>query len=95
MIAKREDPIAVPRGHELQRFGVGVSEAGVLDVRVEVANVNKSCAVPVGAGGQRAGHLFLADLGADRDDLPLLDVCSKADYQVGEALKGLLVKAAE
>ena len=91
-------PAAVA-GHSLGEYSALVA-AGVLTLSEAAPLVRFRAqamqdAVPVGAGGQRAGHLFLTDLGADRDDLPLLDVCSKADHQVGEALKGLLVKAAE
>ena len=47
----------------------------------------------VGARGERAHHLLLAQLGADRDDLALLHVGGEADGEVGEALERRLVEA--
>ena len=80
LVTEREDPLAVPGGDEFQRLRVGAREACVLDVRVEVAHVNEARPVAVGACCQCPGHLFLADLSADRDDLALLNVGAEADH---------------
>ena len=94
LVAEREHPLAEPRRDELERVLRGVLEPRALDVDVEVGRVDELRAVAVGAGGERAHDLLLADLAADRDDLAGLDVGAEADEQVGEALQRGGVEAA-
>ena len=59
-----------------------------LTCRSKYVDVDEARAVAVGARRERAHHLLLAELGADRDDLARLDVGGEADDEVGEALPG-------
>ncbi len=93
LIAERDDAVAEPRRDEVERVLGGVQQALALDVQVEVRHIGELRAVTVGAGGQRARDLLLADLGSDRDDLARLNVRAESDEQVGEAFEGLRVEA--
>ena len=86
MLAQREDPLAEPRRHVVERVLVGVEDAGALDVQVELRHVDVLRARAIRGGGDRARQLELARLGGDRDDLPALHVGGEAHDELGEAV---------
>ena len=87
VLAEREDALAEPRRHVVERVLGGVLDPRALDPRVEPADVDELGAAPVGALGQRADQPLLAGLAADGHDLALLQVAPEADREVGEPLE--------
>ena len=60
-----------------------MQDAFALQPRVEVGDVDVESAPLVGCSGDRAGQLFLAELGGDADDLAPLNV-GAVDGELGE-----------
>ena len=87
LVAQRKQPLAEPRGHEIQRVVRCVRDPRALDVHVEVLHVHEFRPAPVCASGDGSRERLLSGLGADRHDLPGLDVGAEGNDQIGEALK--------
>jgi hypothetical protein len=87
LAADLQSPLAVPRGHELERLVRRVLDPGPFDERIEVRDVDEPGSVPVGGRGDRARQRFLSELAADRDDLIRLHVCAEADGELRQPLQ--------
>jgi hypothetical protein len=86
-VAELEHPLAVPLRHEIERVLGCELEAGFLDVRVEVDDIDEAGATFICALGDRPDDRLHAGLPFDRDDLPGLDIRAEVDGQLGEALE--------
>ena len=89
MFAARSSPRSSIRwpshgGTQPSVSSLGVGEARVLDIRVEVHDVDVLRAVPVGGISDGAGQLLLARARGDTDDLAGLHVGTVPDQQRGE-----------
>src|SRR5439155_15317681 len=81
-----EDPLAVPRRHELQRVLRRVGDAGALDPRIEPLHVDEARSQAIGLGGDRARQRLLARLTTDHDDLAGLDVRAETYGELRETV---------
>jgi len=84
-----QQPRRQPRGHGVERGRVGPLDARPLDPGIEVEDVDKARAAPVGGLRHGAGQLLLPDERAHEDDLSGLDV-RPVDCELREGVEALV-----
>ena len=83
LVGEVEQSLAHPRGHVVERVLGSVHDALALDPLVEVEDVDVLGAPFVGRARDPPGHVLLADVARDRDELAGLDVRPE-DGELGE-----------
>ena len=84
VISERQQLLPIPWRNEAETLRGRTKGAGSLQMQIEDGEVHEHGPLLVGHLGDRPGELLLSGLGEQGDDLPWLDVCAKADDQLGQ-----------
>ncbi len=92
--AELQHAFSVPGRDEIERVRIGELDAGPLDVRIEVGDVDELRPTAVGGCRDGACQLLMTNVGGNGDDLTGLDVRADLDCEVGQTLEELVVSQA-